>query len=174
MPRKSRPKRKQQTDCTWNKCRWPVITAGCWFLYSATLMRVRYILLQRLSKACPHSLYQHQFGTIFLCLYSVCSQQLCPVHMLSNCISGGFFWIFVETIMSQKPCADILRTVIWAYSAQACFSALGIRNLRTIKAAGAGHLMLQRNILQRTWDPSSFLLWWLDVVAQLSSCNVFT
>lgn len=73
MPRKSRPKRKQQTDCTWNKCRWPVITAGCRFLHSATLMRVRDILLQRLSKACQNSLCQHQFGTTFQCLHSVSS-----------------------------------------------------------------------------------------------------
>lgn len=79
--------------------------------------------------------------------YSVSSQQLGSINMLSSCVSGVFL---NTTISCQKLGTDIL-TITWAYSTQPGLSALSRSEFKTVLSwLLSHHLILQRSLPQST------------------------
>lgn len=128
--------------------------------------------LHRMSKLCISKYFLPRIPTRYdlTVSYSVSSQQLGSINMLSSCVSGVFL---NTTISCQKLGTDIL-TITWAYSTQPGLSALSRSEFKTVLSwLLSHHLILQRSLPQSTGDRSSFLLCCL-YVAQLGICKAAT
>lgn len=107
--------------------------------------------------------------------YSVCSQQLGSVHMLSSCISDIFCkhllkppWqaarnhvlIFSEQSHERIPCSPV-----WVHSQ--------IRNLTKFNTSGAWPFYLAKKFTIKHIGQVKLSAWWLHFT-QLSICNAIT